>query len=380
MLHANRHTAVIAFLKKRLLVSRSLQATKVMSPFANTAFHARPTAFFGSRPRVCKAELCTLQMHTCRTNAISKMAHTITTAAWDAERGGHAVSRQQGVRPKQSLGQNFLRDVNMITRIINAFDEGVAQLCPHAQVVEVGPGLGALTSRLVDRYPDMLAVEIDRRAVEYLNQHFPALQVRHADVLETNWPDLARDVSKPLAVIGNLPYNIVSQILLSLLEAPSGTIGLATVMMQKEVSERITARTRTKAYGILSVVGQLYSRPTILFPVPNTVFYPKPDVTSAMVQFEFKSDPCLDVRNVTLTSSLRKVVRCAFNQRRKVLRNSLRTICNENGVSLPDYWADKRAEEISPPQFVDVAKFLFAKDLEHPVITCASERPITVWR
>lgn len=361
-------------------MSPPLQASKVMGPFANTAFHAQPTTFLGSRPCAYNSELCRPQLHKCRTNGGGKTAYTVTTAAWSAERGRHATSRRQGVRPKQSLGQNFLRDVNMITRIVNAFDEGVAQFCPDAQVVEVGPGLGALTSRLFERYPNMLTVEIDRRAVEYLNQHFPKLNVRHADVLETNWPDLAREMGKPLAVIGNLPYNIVSQILFSLLEAPSNTIGLATVMMQKEVAERITAKTRTKAYGILSVIGQLYAQPKILFPVPNTVFYPKPDVTSAMLQFEFRPDPCLDVRNVTLTSSLRKVVRCSFNQRRKVLRNSLRAICDNHGVSLPDHWADKRAEELPPPQFVDLTKFLFAKDLEHPVITLESERPTTVWR
>lgn len=287
---------------------------------------------------------------------------------------------KDGMRPKQSLGQNFLRDRNMIKRIVEAFDGGVAEICPDAHVLEVGPGLGALTESLFERYPNMLTIEIDRRAVQYLGETFPGLSVRHADVLDTDWPALAKEVGTPLALIGNLPYNIVSQILFSMLEAPAGSIGIAVVMMQKEVAERITAKTRTKAYGILSVVGQLYSKPKILFSVPNKVFYPKPDVTSAMVQFTFEPDPCLDVRNTTLTASLRKVVRSAFNQRRKVLRNSLRVICDAKGVELPEKWAEKRAEELPPTDFVALTEFIFQKDLEQPSLVASNDRPVSVWR
>lgn len=354
--------------------------SKVTVVSMNVAFHTAPSSFFGLYKLRSSSEPCFSNLSKYSTIAKSKRVCSVTAASWNENRGVHTPSRREGVRPKQSLGQNFLRDVNMIARIVNSFHGSVTQLCPDAQIVEVGPGLGALTSRLIELYPNMLTVEIDRRAVEYLNHYFPTLDVRHADVLKMDWPELARDVGKPLAVIGNLPYNIVSQILFSLLEAPNGTIGVATVMMQKEVAERIVSKTKTKAYGVLSVVGQLYSQPKILFPVPNTVFHPKPNVMSAMVQFKFISDPSLDVRNTTLTSSLRRVVRCAFNQRRKVLRNSLRSICDENGVQLPDHWADKRAEELTPPQFVVVTKFLFAKVLEHPEIVSKFERPATVWR
>lgn len=287
---------------------------------------------------------------------------------------------KDGMRPKQSLGQNFLRDRNMINRIVQAFDGAVSEICPTARVLEVGPGLGALTESLFEKHPDMLTIEIDRRAVQYLGEAFPGLSVRHADVLDTDWPALSEEIGSPLALIGNLPYNIVSQILFSMLEAPSGSFGVAVVMMQKEVAQRITAKTRTKAYGILSVVAQLYAKPNILFTVPNTVFYPKPDVTSAMVQFTFEADPCLDVRNTTLTSSLRKVVRGAFSQRRKVLRNSLRAICDAQGVELPEQWADKRAEELPPAEFVTMTEFIFQKDLEQPSRVSLDERPITVWR
>lgn len=303
-----------------------------------------------------------------------------TSARYGMGGESNASTPQRGIRPKQSLGQNFLRDVNMVSRIVSTFSEGVDELCADAHIVEVGPGLGALTTQLVERYPDMLTIEIDRRAVQYLHENFPGLAVQHGDVLDTDWPQVSEELGKPLAVIGNLPYNIVSQILFSLLEAPSGTIGIAVVMMQKEVAERIVAKTRTKAYGILSVVAQLYAKPRVLFPVPSTVFYPRPSVTSAMVQFEFRPDECLDVRNTTLTRSLRTVVRSAFNQRRKVLRNSLRTLCDENGVDLPEKWATKRAEELQPPEFVEMTRFMFQKNLETPEMVSAAARPETVWR
>lgn len=339
----------------------------------------------------CAAPVRSLELlFTRKTNGLSRTEGCCDPALGRSRRGQVTVSQakndsrgkpaRRGIRPKQSLGQNFLRDRNMVRRIVDAFDEGMAELCPDAHVVEVGPGLGALTAHLFERHPEMLAIEIDKRAVKHLNENFPGLAVRHADVLDTDWPALATEAASPLAVIGNLPYNIVSQILFSLLEAPAGTVGVATVMMQKEVAERIIAKTRTKAYGILSVVGQLYSKPKILFPVPNTVFYPRPDVTSAMVQFKFEADPCLDVRNTTLTSSLRQVVRCAFNQRRKVLSNSLRTICDANGLGLPEHWASKRAEELSPAQFVAMTEFLFREELEQPDLVLSSDRPVPVWR
>lgn len=230
--------------------------------------------------------------------------------------------------------------------------------------MEVGPGLGAITEPLLDIYPDMHAIEIDQRAVSHLKEHYPQLDVRHADVLDTNWGLLSDEVRAPLAVIGNLPYNVVSQILFSLLEARRGCIGLAVVMMQKEVADRIVAPTKCKAYGILSVVAQLYSRPKLLFPVPNTAFFPKPDVTSAMVEFEFVPNSHFDVTDLALAATLRNVLRTAFNQRRKVLRNSLRPICDEIGKELPDSFGKKRAEEISPTDFIRLTRFLYGEQMK----------------
>ena len=255
------------------------------------------------------------------------------------------------IRPKQSLSQNFLKDRKVIQRIISSFDE-IHKKSAESQVVEVGPGLGALTDDLLKLYPGLHTIELDQRAVEFLRTSYPNLSVMHGDVLKVNWDEMTSDFGMPLSIIGNLPYNIVSQILFSLFEAPPGTIDFALVMMQKEVAERIVSRIRKKSYGILSIVGQLYSEPEILFDVPGTAFYPKPDVTSCIVMFKMKTHPDFDPTDIAVAASLRRIVRAAFSQRRKVLRNSLAGVC----PTLPDSWQSKRAEELSPSDFLMLAK------------------------
>lgn len=269
----------------------------------------------------------------------------------------------------------------MVRRIVDAFAAARSAACPDARVVEVGPGTGALTGALLARFPHMRALEIDQRAVTLLREEFPGLDVVREDVLEVDWQRAA--VGGELAVIGNLPYNIVSQIMFGLMEAPAGSVRLAVVMMQKEVAERVTAVTRTKAYGILSVICQLYTKPTILFDVSPSCFTPRPNVDSAMVQLDFEVDEGLDVFNTTLTSGLRLVVRAAFQQRRKTLRNSLKVLCEQQGVELPDKWTKKRAEELPPQEFLELTRFVYAKDLRNPVLADRSSlgcRPDTVWR
>lgn len=292
---------------------------------------------------------------------------------------GH--DKRPGIRPKQSLGQNFLRDRQVVSRIVQAFAAARAEHCPESRVVEVGPGLGALTGELIQTFDrDLHAIEIDQRAVAHLKEVHPTLSVDHADVLDTDWLALSNRLRAPLAVIGNLPYNIVSQILLSLLEAPASTVELAVVMMQREVAQRVIAQPRCKAYGILSVVSQLYARPGILFPVSPKAFYPEPDVMSAMVRFSFIPHDAFDTTNIALARGLKVTLKNAFGQRRKVLRNSLKSVCNAQHVLLPSEWADKRAEELSPIEFVNLTKFLFEKDLKRTERSTQEETKRTVWR
>lgn len=253
--------------------------------------------------------------------------------------------------PKKSLGQNFLQDPNMIRKIADTLD------APRdAAVVEIGPGTGALTEALLERYDDVTALEIDERAVAYLERHLPSLDVRQQDILEVDWAALAAEKGHRLHVIGNLPYYITSPILFDLLAARKHLLQ-ALIMMQLEVAQRIVGTPRTKDYGILSVLVQLQARPELLYRVSRHVFYPRPNVTSAMLRLDFADAPDLDV-DVEL---LREVVKTAFNQRRKTLRNSLHPWTRAQGIDLPHGWNRARAEELSPQDFVELTQYLAAR-------------------
>jgi 16S rRNA (adenine1518-N6/adenine1519-N6)-dimethyltransferase len=256
---------------------------------------------------------------------------------------------QGGISPKKSLGQNFLKDPNTIRKIVSAL-----QALPDDHVVEIGPGIGALTDVLVEQYATFTAIELDQRAVAFLLEKHPDLDVRREDVLDVDWAALVKGKGGPLHVIGNLPYYITSQILFTLLDARPH-IREAVVMMQLEVAERLVAQPRTKEYGILSVAVQLHTRPELLFRVSPNVFYPKPDVTSAVIRLTFTKE---NGDEVVDSAFLRLVVREAFSQRRKTLRNTLSRWTKDRGIDLPNGWDRSRAEELSPQDFVALAAYL----------------------
>ena len=254
--------------------------------------------------------------------------------------------------PIKRLGQNFLQDPNTIRRIVDALDAGAEDA-----VVEIGPGAGALTGLLAERYSRFAAIEIDDRAADLLEEELPDVRVIRQDILKSDWSELAGEFGTDrLHIIGNLPYYITSQILFSLLDA-APLIEEAVIMMQYEVAERLVAVPRTKSYGILSVVVQLASEVEILFPVSRNVFFPKPDVRSAMVKLRF---PEQISSASTDPAFLRTLVRTAFNQRRKTLRNSLSRILTDDMPLLPEELSGKRAEELSPSEFVELADYLLA--------------------
>ena len=252
--------------------------------------------------------------------------------------------------PKKSLGQNFLTDPNTARKIVAAL-----RAPAEGPVVEIGPGTGALTRLLLDRFASLTALEIDARAVAHLQAAYPGLDVRQVDVLTVDWGALAEEKGGPLYVIGNLPYYITSPILFGLLEHREH-LREAVMMMQREVAERLVAEPRTKAYGIPSVLTQLYTRPELLFSVSRNVFYPKPEVTSAVIRlaFDVQVAPALDVD----PAFLRTVVRAAFNQRRKTLHNSLSMWTRAQGVELPHGWGRRRAEELPPSAFVELVHYI----------------------
>jgi 16S rRNA (adenine1518-N6/adenine1519-N6)-dimethyltransferase len=250
-------------------------------------------------------------------------------------------------RPKQSLGQNFLHDPNMVTKIVETLDAP-----SDAHVVEIGAGTGALTAALADRYKRLTAIEIDERAAAVLRQKVPGVDVRQQDVREIDWSELASEGS--VHVISNTPYHLSTEILFALLEQRQH-IEEAVLTMQKEVAERIVAAPGTKDYGAPSVLVQLFAQPEYKFSVSRHVFTPQPDVTSAVLHVHF--DSSAEPADLAL-DDVRPYVQTAFNQRRKMLRNSLSRWTKDRGIELPNDWGRKRAEALTPEAFADLVRFL----------------------
>ena len=249
------------------------------------------------------------------------------------------------LNPKKHLGQHFLHDQQVASRIVDTL-----QATPDQPVVEIGPGEGVLTHRLAARYPDLTLIEVDPEAVAHLQRHLPPPQPRivHTDVLK--W-DLPGSLPGPAAFIGNLPYNISSPIFFQLLEQRA-YVAEGVFMIQKEVAERICAPPGSKTYGILSVLLQAYFEVGYAFSVPPGAFRPPPKVMSGVIRLVPRPDP-----PAVAFEPLRRVVKAAFQQRRKTLRNALK------GLALPaspewEAWAGQRAEQLSVADFVRLAQQL----------------------
>lgn len=256
---------------------------------------------------------------------------------------------------RKSLGQNFLVDPNIVRKIVQSIDPQ-----PHQSIIEIGAGTGILTRPLAASGASLLAIEIDDRAFQILSSDpllasNPRTKLLHTDFLSF---DLETALPAPLRVVGNLPYNITSQILFHLLEQPSILID-AVFMIQREVAERIVAKPKTKEYGILSVMLQLHADVSILFHVPPTVFVPRPKVESSVISLEFTQERIKLINNYAL---FRQIVRQTFGKRRKTLWNSLRAM--QPPVHVPverlGSKALQRPEELSPIEFIDLANLIDA--------------------
>jgi 16S rRNA (adenine1518-N6/adenine1519-N6)-dimethyltransferase len=257
-----------------------------------------------------------------------------------------------GVKPKQSLGQNFLIDENIVKNIVSRL-----HLSHDDAVLEVGAGRGALTSYLAGK-TQLVVVEIDGRVIDDLKRRFthPDLIILHEDFLETDLVKWHHYFRSKLRVVGNIPYHLTSPILIKIFDAHSSVRDL-TIMIQREVARRLVAKPRTKEYGILSVYAQFYGKPQLLFNVSPNCFYPKPKVTSTVLQISL-FDPLPHHVDEDL---FRLIVRTAFGKRRKTLRNSLgylpleahviEQLLRTSPVSL-----DQRAEDLNVDDFVALCK------------------------
>ncbi|WP_332032815.1 16S rRNA (adenine(1518)-N(6)/adenine(1519)-N(6))-dimethyltransferase RsmA [Kaistella sp.] len=244
------------------------------------------------------------------------------------------------VRAKKHLGQHFLTDENIAKNIVDALS-----LENYSKILEVGPGMGVLTKYLLDKKAEIFVAEIDRESIDYLKNHYPKLEDQHftGDFLKINISDVFKD---QVAVIGNFPYNISSQILFKIIDFYDDVPEMVG-MFQKEVAERTAAVPRTKDYGILSVLVQALYDVKYLFTVHENVFNPPPKVKSGVIKLTRNPKEGLAGNEVLF----KKIVKAGFNQRRKKLSNSLKVL--EIPEALQNHpFLEKRAEELSVQDFI----------------------------
>jgi len=249
------------------------------------------------------------------------------------------------VIPKKRLGQHFLKDRNVAERITRSLTgEG------YGNVIEVGPGMGVLTGFLLERsFGNFVVIEIDRESVSYLKEHFPpSLKIIEADFLRI---DMKKVFDGKYAIIGNFPYNISSQIFFKALEDRDSVVEV-TGMIQSEVAERIHSGPGSKKYGILSVFLQAYFEVEILFSVPPHLFIPPPQVNSSVIRLRRNSVAALDCDETLFF----RVVKAAFSQRRKTLRNAVGSQFSTEGID-PEILS-LRAERLPVSTFVEMTRII----------------------
>lgn len=265
----------------------------------------------------------------------------------------------KSVRPKKFLGQHFLTHLPTAQAIADTVDA-----CPDIPVLEVGPGMGVMTQYLVTKDRELKVVEIDFESVAYLREHFPSLenQIIEDDFLKMHLEHTFE--GRPFVLTGNYPYNISSQIFFKMLDYRN-LIPCCTGMIQKEVAERLAASPGCKAYGILSVLVQLYYKVDYLFTVEPGVFNPPPKVRSAVVRMtrnEVEHPGCDE-------DLLRRVVKTTFNQRRKMMRGSIKPLlaeldqhCKGAAPNHTEFLAQllltRRPEQLSVAEFIDLTNLV----------------------
>jgi len=250
------------------------------------------------------------------------------------------------VRAKKHLGQHFLKDKRIAASIVDSLR---ADRCET--VIEVGPGMGVLTQFLIERnFPSLKVVEIDRESVEYLKNNLTGIgEIISGDFLEMD----LRPMGEKIAIIGNFPYNISSQIFFRILENRD-RVTEVVCMVQREVAERICSDPGSRVYGILSVLLRAWYDIDYLFTVSEQVFYPPPNVKSAVIRLSRNNRESLECNERLFFS----VVKRCFNQRRKMIRNPFRMMIKLDAGAMP--LLSMRAEQLSVDQFVELTRWVDA--------------------
>ncbi len=251
------------------------------------------------------------------------------------------------VKPKKQLGQHFLNDKNIASKIVDALDDTTTDL------LEIGPGTGVLTDFIIKKdIPGFKIIEIDRESVAFLNEAYPNLkeQLISGDFLKM---DLGEVFPRGFSIVGNFPYNISSQILFKVWDYRH-QVNEVVGMFQKEVAMRVAAPPGSKTYGILSVLLQAYYDIEYLFTVSEDVFTPPPKVKSGVIRLKRNKVTQLDCNE----KFFKTVIKTAFNQRRKTISNSLKSLGFKNHPEELEHLSKQRPEQLSVAEFIEITKVL----------------------
>jgi 16S rRNA (adenine1518-N6/adenine1519-N6)-dimethyltransferase len=274
------------------------------------------------------------------------------------------MTRNDPIKPKKSLGQNFLKDKNVSTKIVEALELTENDLC-----LEIGPGMGALTKMLSEKVPRLYAVDYDAEAIAYLNKELVVsiendrIKLIQSDIRKIKVEDiLVQENKQSLKIIGNIPYNLSSEIFFWLFEQ-SNHIDSVIIMIQKELASRLIAKKSTKDYGILTLALQMVGSAKRLFDVPPTCFYPQPRVMSSIIRLTFPHSN----QSYEHFSKMMKLIRTLFSQRRKMIRNTLKNYLSlytnlkiedllEHSPEFIEEILKKRPEQLELPYFEELLK------------------------
>ena len=286
-----------------------------------------------------------------------------------------ALLREIGAVPNKTLGQNFLVNGQILDKIVST-----AQVSVEDRVLEIGPGLGSLTCRLVRAARQVVAVEKDPPLRELLSKHLPApnLTIIGDDALRVSWDALGLPDSG-VKVVANLPYSISKPMLRRLLEEWRPHFSTLTILVQREVADRIVAQPATPEYGPMAIMAHLYSDAKRVFDVRAGSFIPPPNVLSSVVHIQIRAQPRLDLANEKFFWS---VVRAAFGQRRKQLINTLRAVCDDdnrlqNALQSCDIDPKRRGETLSLQEFAALSQTIAEQDASENSAPIAPLRPKT---
>lgn len=251
--------------------------------------------------------------------------------------------------PLKRFGQNYLKDENILNKIVQTIDPQ-----QEDSIIEIGPGTGALTKKIIDKTNNFTAVEIDNRVIDQLKSQFSNINLINADFLKLDLNSFSSKTRPPFRIVGNIPYNLTSPIIFKIIENRD-IIRDAVFMIQLEVAERMNAKIGTKEYGILAVILNHFADVKLCFKVSPNVFYPKPKVYSAVVKIVIKESGMND-RSAQIFI---KTVKAAFGKRRKTLRNSLKSSIFEN-IDFTNCGIDLglRAEQLSIADFIKLSEYV----------------------